>query len=159
MYTFSPADLSHLPEVFALIDRRTRWMQARGNPQWDTYREAYPDDYFRTVTEKGQLWLLRQDDRIAAMVTLWDTDSQWTDNAPALYLHNLAADEAFPGAGAALLRRCADRAETLHRDRLRLDCSAENPRLNAYYEAQGFAFVTALPGNAYYRPNLRQRML
>lgn len=159
MYTFSPADLSHLPEVFALIDRRTRWMQAHGNRLWDTYREAYPDDYFRTVTEKGQLWLLRQDERIAAMVTLWDTDSQWTDHAPALYLHNLAADEAFPGAGAALLRRCADRAKTLHRDRLRLDCSAENPRLNAYYEAQGFAFVTALPGNAYYRPNLRQRML
>ena len=159
MYTFSPADLSHLPEVFALIDRRTRWMQAQGNPQWDTYREAYPDDYFRTVTEKGQLWLLRQDERIAAMVTLWDTDSQWTDGAAALYLHNLAADEAFPGAGAELLRRCADRAGTLHRDRLRLDCSADNPRLNAYYEAQGFAFVTALPGSAYYRPNLRQRML
>ena len=159
MYTFSPADLSHLPEVFALIDRRTRWMQAHGNRLWDTYREAYPDDYFRTVTEKGQLWLLRQDERIAAMVTLWDTDSQWTDDAPALYLHNLAADEAFPGAGAELLRRCAQRAKTLHRDRLRLDCSAENPRLNAYYEAQGFAFVTALPGNAYYRPNLRQRML
>ena len=159
MYTFSPAGLSELPAVFALIDRRVRWMQSRGNHLWDTYREAYPDGYFRTVTENGQLWLLWSDDRMAAMVTLWDTDGQWADGAAALYLHNLAADEAFPGAGAAILNCCAERARLLNRHWLRLDCSAENPQLNDYYEAQGFAFVRALPGDEYYRPNLRERML
>ena len=117
------------------------------------------NSYFEDITAEGRLWLLRQDDRIAAMVSLWDSDRRWTDGVPALYLHNLAAHGDFPGAGAEILRRCADYARSLGRQRLRLDCSARNPRLNAYYEAQGFAFVAALPGNRYYRPNLRQQCL
>ncbi len=159
MYAFSPAAPGDLPAAYALMDSRIRWMRENGNPQWDTYREAYPDEYFQTITAEGRLWLLKANGRIAAMVSLFDEDRRWTDGAPALYLHNLAADSAFPGAGAEILRRCAERARTLRRDRLRLDCSGRNPRLNDYYEAQGFAFVSALPGNVYYQPNLREKTL
>ena len=159
MYTFSPAAMAELPAVYALIDRRVRWMQAQNNHLWDTYREAYPDSYFHRLVREGRLWLLSCDGRIAAMVSLFNSDSQWTDGAPALYLHNLAADNDFPGAGAEILRRCGEQARLLGRDRLRLDCSAENPQLNAYYEGQGFAFVAALPGDVYYQPNLREKIL
>ena len=159
MYTFSPAGPDDLPAVSALIESRIRWMQENGNPQWDTYREAYPDEYFRAITAEGRFWLLKADGRVAAMISLWDEDGQWTDGAPALYLHNLAADGDFPGAGAAILGCCAERARALGRDRLRLDCSARNPRLNDYYASQGFAFVAALPGNVYYQPNLREKIL
>jgi len=159
MYTFSPAALDELPAVYALIESRIQWMRKCGNPQWDTYREAYPDSYFETVTREGRLWLLRQEGRVAAMVSLWDSDRRWSDGVPALYLHNLAAHGDFPGAGAEILRRCAARARLLNRQRLRLDCSARNPRLNDYYEAQGFAFVASLPGDVYYQPNLREKIL
>ena len=159
MYTFSPAAPEELPAVYALMERRIRWMQANGNPQWDTYREAYPDTYFQAITSEGRLWLLRAEGRVAAMISLWDEDSQWADGAPALYLHNLAADGDFPGAGAEILRRCAEAARAQGLNRLRLDCSAENPLLNAYYEAHGFAFITALPGDEFYRPNLREKLL
>ena len=159
MYTFSPAALDDLPAVYALMERRTRWMQARGNHQWDTYRAAYPDAYFETITREGRLRLLKSGSRIAAMVSLWDRDAKWTDGAAALYLHNLAADGDFPGAGAEILRRCGEKARELGRDRLRLDCSGRNPQLNDYYEEQGFTFVTALPGDVYYQPNLREKIL
>ena len=158
-HIFSPARWNDLPAVYALIESRIRWMQERGNPQWDTYREAYPDSYFETITAEGRLWLLRQDGCVAAMVSLWDGDRRWTDGVPSLYLHNLAAHGDFPGAGAEILRRCAERARALGRQRLRLDCSARNPRLNDYYAAQGFAFVASLPGNVYYQPNLREMIL
>ena len=157
--TFSPAAPNDLPAVYALIGSRIRWMQEHGNTQWDTYREAYPDSYFEDITRDGRLWLLRQNERVAAMVSLWDSDRRWTDGVPALYLHNLAAHGDFPGAGAEILRRCAERARALDRQRLRLDCSARNPRLNEYYETQGFVFVAALPGNVYYQPNLREKIL
>ena len=159
MYTFSPASFDDLPAAFALIDRRVLWMQARNNHLWDFYREVYPDDYFRDLIRNGRLYLLKQDGELAAMISLWDRDHRWTDSAPALYLHNLAADERFPGAGAEILRRCGERAIAEGRDRLRLDCSAKNPRLNAYYEEQGFAFAAACPGNIYYTPNLREKLL
>ena len=132
MYTFSPASFDDLPAAFALIDRRVLWMQARNNHLWDFYREVYPDDYFRDLIRNGRLYLLKQDGELAAMISLWDRDHRWTDSAPALYLHNLAADERFPGAGAEILRRCGERAIAEGRDRLRLDCSAKNPRLPLY---------------------------
>ena len=159
MYTFAPADLNDLPAAFALIDRRVLWMQQRNNHLWDAYREVYPDDYFRALVQEGRLYLLKKDGEAAAMISLWDSDEKWADGAPALYLHNLAADERFPGAGAEILRRCAIEARALGRDRLRLDCTAHNPRLNDYYEAQGFAYVTTCPGDIYYTPNLRERVL
>ena len=159
MYTFSPASLDDLPAVFALIDRRVLWMQQRNNHLWDAYREVYPDDYFRDLVREGRLYLLKRDGEAAAMISLWDSDEKWTDGAPALYLHNLAAEERFPGAGAEILRRCGDCARTLGRDRLRLDCTAHNPRLNDYYEGQGFAYVSTCPGDIYYTPNLREKTL
>lgn len=159
MYTFSPASLADLDAVFALIDRRVLWMQARDNHLWDTYREAYPDDYFHALVREGRLYLLKKDGETAAMISLWDRDEKWTDGAPALYLHNLAADARFPGAGAEILRRCGERTQALGLQRLRLDCSAKNPQLNEYYEGQGFAFVAACPGNIYYTPNLREKIL
>ena len=159
MYTFSPASLDDLPAVFALIDRRVLWMQQRNNHLWDAYRDVYPDNYFRDLVREGRLYLLKTDGEVAAMISLWDSDEKWTDGAPALYLHNLAADERFPGAGAESLRRCAMEARALGRDRLRLDCTAHNPRLNDYYAAQGFAYVSTCPGDIYYTPNLRERVL
>lgn len=159
MYTFSPAAPGDLAAVFALIDRRVRWMQQRDEHLWDSYREAYPDDYFRDLIRDGRLHLLKAGENIAAMISLWDSDEKWTDGVPALYLHNLAADEEFPGAGAEILRRCAQEARRLGLERLRLDCTAFNPRLNAYYEAQGFAFVATCPGDIYYTPNLREKLL
>ena len=159
MYTFSPASFDDLDAVFALIDRRVLWMQQRNDHLWDFYREVYPDDYFRDLVRDGRLYLLKKEGEAAAMISLWDSDEKWTDGAPALYLHNLAADEQFPGAGAEILRRCGDRAKAEGKDRLRLDCTALNPLLNAYYEGQGFAYVATCPGDIYYTPNLRERVL
>ena len=159
MYTFSPAVPDDLAAVSALIDSRIRWMHQRNDHLWDTYRDVYPDDYFRDLIREGRLYLLKQGSDVAAMISLWNSDEKWTDGAPALYLHNLAADERFPGAGAEILRRCALEARRLGRDRLRLDCTALNPLLNAYYEGQGFAYVTTCPGNIYYTPNLREKLL
>lgn len=158
-YQIVSAETADLPAVFALIDQRIRWMQSRGMHLWDTYREAYPDEYFHTLVREQRLYLLKSGETVAAMASLFEEDRRWTDGAAALYIHNLAADIRFPGAGQAILEFCAEQALAIGCDRLRLDCSAENPRLNAYYETQGFAFVSTLPGDRYYRPTLRQRCL
>ena len=158
-YRIVPAGAADLPAVFALIDRRIRWLQERNNPQWDTYREAYPDEYFHALVREQRLYLLKDGETVAAMAALFDSDSLWTDGAAALYIHNLAADTHFPGAGRAMLDFCETRARAQGCAFLRLDCSAKNPQLNEYYESLGFAFVAAAPGNVYYTPNLREKVL
>ena len=158
-YQIVPAGKADLPAVFALIDQRIRWLQARNNPQWDTYREAYPDEYFRALAREQRLYLLKAGDFIAAMAALFDRDPLWADGAAALYVHNLAADTRFPGAGRAILEFCEAQARAQNCDFLRLDCSAKNPQLNDYYEGQGFTYVATCPGDIYYTPNLRERVL
>lgn len=158
-YQIIPAGEADLPAVFDLIDQRIHWLQERSNPQWDTYREAYPDEYFHALVRKQQLYLLKVEDTVAAMAALFASDSLWTNGAAALYVHNLAADARFPGAGRAILEFCEAQARAQNRDFLRLDCSAKNPKLNEYYESLGFAFVATAPGDEYYIPNLREKKL
>lgn len=158
-YVFTPAAEADLPAILALIDHRIHWLQARGIRLWDTYREAYPDEYYRAAIRDGRLFTAKAAGRVAAAVTLFDHDSKWTDGADALYVHNLVAAPEFPGAGRAILDFCEAQARGRNCSFLRLDCSRFNPRLNEYYEALGFAFVAALPGDEYYAPNLREKRL
>lgn len=158
-YTFSPAAESDLPAVFALIDARIRWMQSQGIHLWDTYREAYPDDYYLAAIAVGRLFTAKLAGRVVAAATLFDHDARWTDGASALYVHNLVSAPDVPGAGQAILAFCEAQAQARNCDFLRLDCSRFNPRLNAYYDALGFAFVASLPGDEYYVPNLREKKL
>ena len=76
MYTFSPAAPEDLPAVYALMERRIRWMQARNDHLWDAYREVYPDGYFRALTDEGA-W--RRMLREGATTTFegWGKETKW----------------------------------------------------------------------------------
>jgi GNAT superfamily N-acetyltransferase len=66
----------------------------------------------------------------------------WPDmtGSDSAYVHRLAVRRRFAGAGlsAALLGSAAERARSLGRQSLRLDCPASRPRLRAVYERFGF---------------------
>ncbi len=59
--------------------------------------------------------------------------------ADSAFVHRLAVRRAFGGSGlaAALLSWAADRARSLDRRYLRLDCEVGRPRLRAFYESHG----------------------
>lgn len=50
------------------------------------------------------------------MAVLLERDSRWPDGGNALYVHNLAADPAVPGAGARLLLQCMELARARGRN-------------------------------------------
>jgi GNAT superfamily N-acetyltransferase len=56
------------------------------------------------------------------------------------YVHRLAVKREFAGGGVstALLRWAAERARSLGKKYLRLDCEASRPKLRAVYERFGF---------------------
>ena len=66
----------------------------------------------------------------------------WPDlpQGEAAFVHRLAIRRQFAGAGVstALLKWAADRAQSIGRAYLRLDCEASRPRLRAFYERCGF---------------------
>ncbi|MDN5933055.1 MAG: GNAT family N-acetyltransferase [Pseudonocardia sp.] len=73
-----------------------------------------------------------------ATFTLHWSDPLWPDDGAAGYLHRFAVRRGHAGIGAMLLDRVDGEVRRHGRDRLRLDCGADNLRLRGYHEAAGF---------------------
>lgn len=63
------------------------------------YLAYYPLSYFIERARNGELYgLWGPDGSPRVMAVLLERDSRWPDGGNALYVHNLAADPAVPGA-------------------------------------------------------------
>ena len=161
MESIQPAQPADAAAVLELIKARIRWMDEQGIRQWNTtgYLEAYGLDYFMQAARQGVLYVLRPPQGpIQGAVILLEEDPRWPDGAPACYVHNLVTACGVPGAGQALLAFCRRHALGLGKQYLRLDCAADNRKLNRYYEAQGFQWAGSVEEGPY-RGNKRQVLL
>ena len=134
------ADGTTLGAVMNLIEQRIGWMEQIGLRQWNTdgYQAAYPPAYFADKMRRGELYMLKRDGRVAAAAVLLEADDRWPEGGSALYLHTFVADRREKGAGGALLALAEALARERGKDLLRLDCAADNPRLNDYYAQKGY---------------------
>jgi len=98
----------------------------------------------RDPATSGEFFIARVGGEAAGVVRIQLEDAlMWPEARAdeALYVHRLAVRRAFVGAGIAqaLLSFAAERARSLGRAWLRLDCEAQRPKLRAVYERFGFA--------------------
>lgn len=138
---FQPAQEEDLDAVFRLIDGRIRWMEEKGLHQWNEtdYWGVYPPAHYRALMQRRELYVLRMGARITAAAALLTEDERWPqDGVRALYVHHLASQAGEKGAGALALDFCEAIARSRKMDYLRLDCAADNERLNRYYAQRGF---------------------
>ena len=68
----------------------------------------------------------------------FEHDRRWSDDAPAIYVHNLVSKVGAGDAGAEFLRRAGEYALSINKEYLRLDSSENNEPLAKYYENLGF---------------------
>ncbi|GAA0406845.1 hypothetical protein GCM10009530_68840 [Microbispora corallina] len=137
-----------LPAVLALLADTAHWLDAQGVRQWPA--DGFPAERIEPLIREGVLYLL-DDGRgglPAATVALdGHADPEfWTPAdrpGDALYVHKLAVSRAHSGQGLgeALLDWAGLRADAEGRHWLRLDCSKDNRRLQAYYRDAGFRHV------------------
>jgi ribosomal protein S18 acetylase RimI-like enzyme len=96
----------------------------------------------------GELYLARRSGvAVGAFVLQWADSFHWGERADdAGYVHKLAVreDAAGGGVGRQILRWAEERVRGAGRDFVRLDCDADNPRLNAYYRDAGFVLQGTL---------------
>ncbi|MBF4616431.1 GNAT family N-acetyltransferase [Curtobacterium sp. VKM Ac-1376] len=160
--TATPADVT---AAQVLIDGAKQWLRSRGIDQW---QDPVPDAVLLRDAEQGNLFVVRQDQVVVAMVTVSDSDSEtWgMESSPAVYVHRLAVAQTHRGSrlGQRLLAwveaRGADRGAAF----VRLDCATDNPGLRRFYEQQGFRHVrdvtvTALDGGRQLASSLYEREL
>ncbi|WP_172250906.1 GNAT family N-acetyltransferase [Saccharibacillus deserti] len=136
-----PEDVPILAEM--LREAAERMVEA-GVDQWKP--EMFAEEAVRGYFETRRVFLLTADDQPAGLCTLQCGDpSYWKelDDERYLYLHRLTVRPAYRGTdfGARMLRFAEEEALRQGKLGLRLDCAAHLPKLNAYYQNQGFRFV------------------
>lgn len=142
-----------LERIEALIEARLRWMDETGIRQRNVanYREASPRGYYERMLREGKLFALEDGGEAAAAAVLLEEDPRWRDSTlPALYVHNLTSSLRERGAGREFLRLAGERAAALGKRALRLDCAADNTKLNRFYENLGFRAAGTVEDGPYH---------
>ncbi|MFD4763862.1 GNAT family N-acetyltransferase [Streptomyces sp. NPDC058439] len=141
---FRLAEDTDLATLVRLRDDAACWMLAQGiTGQWQPGQ--LDEDHFRKTMVSGEVWLAEADGRVAGAWELWwEDEDAWGPQPPvAGYVHRLMVDRssAQPGTGRFLLHAAERRVAAAGRAFVRLDCLADNTRLNAYYLNAGYRVV------------------
>ena len=147
----TPADT---PAVVAALTEAARWVQALdGSIMW--VEGELEESRITTEIAACMFVVAEVDGDIAGAMrfqlddTLFWPDLDGTDSA---FVHRLAVRRAYArqGVSTALLQWAVDRARTLGKSYLRLDCDAERIRLRGLYEQFGFRLHSYRQVGAYY---------
>lgn len=164
MLTMTIADPERdMDSVALVLNLAARWLTEQGINQWPTdFTEdgGWRLDKLRAEAQRGHVFLLTWGTGSTRIPLATATVTDWADpdfahawpHGPgnALYLMRLAVTPAgrrlmartgSPGLGKLMIDHAKMNTSASDRRYLRLDCSRTNPRLHAYYEAQGFTHV------------------
>jgi GNAT superfamily N-acetyltransferase len=137
----SPALPRDIATVSSILLEAAQWLREQGIPMWRD--DELSPERIRTDVATGHFFLAVFADEPAATIKFQLHDPIFWPDTPAdeaAFIHRLAVRRAFADGQISelLLRWAAERAKTLGRRFLRLDCEASRPRLRAVYERFGF---------------------
>lgn len=129
--------------VSVILAEAAAWLIARNMSMWQQ-GELEADSITADVAE-GLYFLAECDGVPAGTLRFQLSDPLFWPDVPqdeAVYVHRLAVRREFAGGRVSqrLLQWAAERAASLGRQFLRLDCDAARPRLRAVYEHFGFRY-------------------
>jgi GNAT superfamily N-acetyltransferase len=135
----SGSDARLVSEILAEV---SRWLDKRGTPMWKA--NELSSEQITADVDAGLFFIGELRSQSACVVKFQLEDKVFWPDIPqgaSAYIHRLAIRRQFAGGevSAALLAWAAQRAHSLGRSFLRLDCEASRPRLRAVYERFGFA--------------------
>ncbi|MFL5760905.1 MAG: GNAT family N-acetyltransferase [Thermomicrobiales bacterium] len=166
--TITQATPAEWLEIAAILEDAQRWLRSRGIPQWTrSFDRAWIEpkivagEFYiaRLQTHSVAVARLLQSDplfwgdspqrgrssppgwgRVREREVVHSARGGKSDDGDALYIHSLAVLRAYAGQGIGrqFLDWVADEARRSGRRFLRLDCTAGNRSLCAYYERAGF---------------------
>lgn len=126
-----------LDEVQDILSEASRWLKARGIDQWP---DPFPRARVQESFTRGELYVARDGDTIAATFVLqWDDELFWDEQPPvAGYIHAVAVRRERAGIGHRLIGWVEQAVRESGRSFLRLDCMRDNLKIRSYYETLGF---------------------
>lgn len=150
--------------VIVLLKEVAAWLQKNDINQWGFLLDGGEDEEIRQAIKDRATYVACKNDEFLATFTLYSKQSEWDrhvwgqgENSEVLYLHRLAVrpDHMEKEIGKEILRWID---ENLFKT-IRLDCVADNPKLCAYYEKNGFSLIgTTADGHCKFQKVYREGM-
>lgn len=151
--------------VAALLVHTAEWLRSRGSSQWNGLLTGEDSHNTAGAILNGDVFVCKSGNDIAGMVILLRQPSEWDrrlweskayDGDGALYLHRLAISRKYAstGLGNSILKWCKDGIRFEGKDKIRLDCIADNAALNTFYSKNGYAHLGENSGFCIYEKDL-----
>jgi GNAT superfamily N-acetyltransferase len=126
-----------------LLEQLASWLQRRGIQQWPPGNFRLSADYYAESIRHDEVYLAFVAKELVGAIRLMLREPiVWPEivEDDAIYVYNLAVRRAWAsrGLGGRLLEWASNRAESLGRTYVRLDCMADNDFLRHYYRQAGF---------------------
>jgi GNAT superfamily N-acetyltransferase len=140
--------------VEAVLVEVAAWVDALGVVMWDEGELA--SDRIDAEVASGQFFIADINGDAAGVIRFQLEDRLFWPDLPqdhaSAFVHRLAVRRRFKGQGVsdALLVWAIDRARSLGKEYLRLDCDESRPKLRALYERLGFRFHSFRRVGPYY---------
>lgn len=150
-FLVSKAEERHYEDLMELFLETASWLQSKGLSQWRHFLEGYGRDDVMQGIENDTTYIITKDDVLAGTVTISTSPDHWDKHiwkqstlSDSVFVHRLAVKRTFSGHGlGGGVLRWMERELTFPSDKryLRLDCVANNNKLNEFYVQNGYAYV------------------
>ncbi|WP_063845941.1 GNAT family N-acetyltransferase [Paenibacillus sp. FJAT-27812] len=133
--------------VLQLLVRTAEWLKSKGSTQWSGLLQGEDSHQTPEAIKRGEVYIFMQENILAGMVMLMQRESAWDrelwgdeGHSSSIYLHrlNINREAAGKNLGEAIVHWADSGIQFAGKDRIRLDCIANNPRLNAFYVSCGY---------------------
>lgn len=148
-------------EVIKMLKEIAQWMKDNDIDQWGFLLEGGDDQEIAQAISSQETYIITKDDDLIGTFTLlpnqggWDKHIWGEDSSNSLYLHRLSIkpEHMNKGVGRSILDWIYNNVSG--QDFLKLDCVADNTKLNDFYKNYGFEQVGLTDGHYKYQLKLR----
>ncbi len=149
--------------IIRMLKQIAQWMKDNEINQWKFLLDGGDDEEIEHDITNNKTYIVLKDEDIVATFTLlskqseWDRDIWGSDiSSKSLYLHRLAIIPTYmrKGIGKSILTWIQDNVSD--KEYLKLDCVADNTKLNNFYMNNNFELVGLIDGHSKYQKSIKK---
>nr|WP_304217059.1 GNAT family N-acetyltransferase [Fredinandcohnia onubensis] len=162
-FTIKIATNDESSEIIKMLKQIAQWMKENGINQWRYLLDGGDDEEIKQGIHDQETYIVLKDMELVATFTLLSKQSEWDrhiwgcdKSTESLYLHRIAIIPNYmkKGVGKSILTWIQDNVND--KKYLKLDCVADNSKLNNFYKNNDFELVGITDGHSRYQKILKQ---
>nr|WP_180271319.1 GNAT family N-acetyltransferase [Fredinandcohnia onubensis] len=150
-------------EIIKMLKQIAQWMKENEINQWRYLLDGGDDEEIKQGIQNQETYIVLKDMELVATFTLLSKQSEWDKHiwgsdhsSESLYLHRIAIKPTYmkKGVGKSILTWIQDTVSD--KKYLKLDCVADNSKLNHFYKDNDFELVGITDGHSKYQKIIKQ---